>query len=123
MKMGTGAKATVFLGGGRITGALVAGLRLAKYDQPIVVHDRNPAKLRQLKKQYAVALEPNLHRAVEQAGLRIIAVRPESVSVLLREIGTINRPLTLVSLAAGIPLSKLRARLRSPARWVRAMPS
>ena len=47
-------KAIVFLGGGRITSALVAGLRLAKYDKPIIVHDRNPGKLRQLKKQYGV---------------------------------------------------------------------
>jgi pyrroline-5-carboxylate reductase len=119
----TGVKATVFLGGGRITGALVAGLRLAKYDKPIIVHDRNPSKMRQLKKQYGVTVEPSLHRAVEQAGLLIIAVRPDSVSDLLLEIGSIDRPLTLVSLAAGIPLSKLRARLRSPARWVRSMPS
>ena len=123
MKIGTGVKAIVFLGGGRITGALVAGLRLAKYDRPIIVHDRNPGKLRQLKKQYGVEVEPNLPRAVDKAGLLIIAVRPDSVRDLLREIGKIHRPLTLVSLAAGIPLSKLRPRLRSPARWARAMPS
>jgi pyrroline-5-carboxylate reductase len=122
----TGIKAIVFLGGGRITGALVAGLRLAKYHKPIVVHDRNPGKLRQLKKQYGVAVEPNLSRAVEQAGLLLVAVRPDSVSGLLRELGKLEiakprRPLTVISLAAGIPLSKLRARLL--ARWVRAMPS
>ena len=119
----TGVKATVFLGGGRITGALVAGLRLATYDKPIIVHDRNPSKLRQLKKQYGVAVEPNLHRAVEQAGLLIIAVRPDSVSELLLEVGSIDRPLSAISLAAGIPLSKLRARLGPPVRWARAMPS
>jgi pyrroline-5-carboxylate reductase len=123
MKTGTGATATVFLGGGRITGALVAGLRLAKYDKPIVVHDRNPRKLRQLKQQYGVAVEPNLHRAVEQARLLIIAVRPDSVGDLLRKIGSLDRPLNAVSLAAGIPLSKLRARFGSPVRWARAMPS
>jgi pyrroline-5-carboxylate reductase len=121
-------KATVFLGGGRITNALVAGLRLAKYDKPILVHDRNPGKLRQLKKQYGVAVEPSLQKAVKEARLLLIAVRPDSVSDLLREIGKLEiekprRPLTLVSLAAGIPLSKLRARLGPPARWARAMPS
>ena len=42
-------KATVFLGGGRITGALVAGLRLAGYAGEIVVYDRNPEKLRALR--------------------------------------------------------------------------
>jgi pyrroline-5-carboxylate reductase len=123
VKTTVGAKATVFLGGGRITGALVAGLRLAKYDKPIVVHDRHPNKLRQLKKQFGVAAESNLRGAVERAGLLIIAVRPDSVRELLPEIGSVDRPLTLVSLAAGIPLSKLRARLRSSARWARAMPS
>jgi pyrroline-5-carboxylate reductase len=121
-------KAIVFLGGGRITNALVAGLRLAKYRKPILVHDRNPGKLRQLKKRYGVAVEPSLQRAIEQARLLLIAVRPDSVSDLLLEIGELEkeeprRPLLLVSLAAGIPLSKLRARLPSPARWARAMPS
>ena len=128
MKTKTGVKAIVFLGGGRITNALVAGLRLAKYGKPILVHDRNPGKLRQLKRQYAVAVEPSLQRAVEQAKLLLIAVRPDSVSDLLLEIAKLEkekprRPLMLVSLAAGIPLSKLRARLPSPARWARAMPS
>ena len=116
-------KAIVFLGSGRITGALVAGLRLAKYDRPIIVHDRNPGKLLRLKKQYGVVVEPNLPRAMEKAGLLIIAVRPDSVSDLLRAIGNIHRPLNAVSLAAGIPLSKLRARLGPPVRWARAMPS
>jgi len=116
-------RATVFLGGGRITGALVAGLRLAKYDKPIIVHDRNPKKLGQLKKQYGVDVEPNLQRAVQQAGLLVVAVRPDSVRDLLREIGKIDRPMTLVSLAAGIPLAKLRARSSLPVRWARAMPS
>jgi pyrroline-5-carboxylate reductase len=123
VKIRPGVKATVFLGGGRITSALVAGLRLAKYHNPIIVHDRNPGKLRQLKKQYGMVVEPNLRRAVEQARLLIIAVRPDSVSDLLREIGNVDRPLSAVSLAAGIPLSKLRARLGFPVRWARAMPS
>ena len=114
--------ATVFLGGGRITSALLAGLRLANYEKPVIVHDRNPSKLRQLKNQYRVNVEPNLQEAVEQAGLLIIAVRPDSVKELLQEI-EIDSPLNIVSLAAGVPISKLRARLGPPARWARAMPS
>lgn len=118
-------KATVFLGSGRITSALVAGLRLSGYKQPIVVHDRHPRKLQQLKRQYGVAVEPDLHRAVESAHLLIIAVRPDSVRGLLKEIGTrnIRRWLIAVSLAAGVPISKLRAGLGPPVRWARAMPS
>jgi len=115
--------AVVFLGGGRITSALLAGLRLAKYRQPIIVHDHDPRKLRDLKKAYGVDVEPDLHRAVDQAKLLIIAVRPDSVGQLLRHVGFVERPLGAVSLAAGVPLSRLRAGLRPPVRWARAMPS
>ena len=118
-------KATVFLGGGRITGALVAGLRLAGYGRPIVVHDRHAEKLQKLKRQYGIAVEPDLHRAVESAYLLIIAVRPDSVRELLQEIGPhfIRRRLTAVSLAAGIALAKLRVGMGPPVHWARAMPS
>ena len=78
--------AVVFLGGGRITGALLAGLRLAGYRRPIVVHDRHARKLRQLRARYDVKVEPNLQRAIEQAHLLMVAVRPDSVRELLRQI-------------------------------------
>jgi pyrroline-5-carboxylate reductase len=112
----------VFLGGGRITGALLAGLRLSGYDESIVVHDRNPHKLSQLRPQHHVQVEPDLQRAVEQAHLLIIAVRPDSVRELLRQIGK-TRLTAAVSLAAGIPLRNLRAWMGHPVRWARAMPS
>jgi pyrroline-5-carboxylate reductase len=118
-------KAAVFLGGGRITSALVAGLRVAGYEHPIVVHDRHSSKLQELNRQHRVIVEEDLRRAVELADLLIIAVRPDSVRALLKEIREQqpDRRLTAVSLAAGVPLSKLQAGLGSPVRWVRAMPS
>jgi len=124
-------KATVFLGAGRITTALVAGLRLAKDNRPLLVHDHHPEKLRRLKKFYGVIGERDLEPAVEQANLLIIAVRPASVGGLLEEISRIfslprrsrRAPLTAVSLAAGIPLARLRAAAGPGVRWARAMPS
>jgi pyrroline-5-carboxylate reductase len=118
-------KAIVFLGGGRITSALLAGLRLAKFDQPIVVHDRHSEKLQELQRQYGVIVEPDMHRAVEMARLLIIAVRPDAVTGLLKEIGaqSSHKSLTAVSLAAGVPFAKLRTALGAPTRWARAMPS
>ncbi len=118
-------KAVVFLGGGRITSALVAGLRLAGYSQPIIVHDRNLEKLKEIGRKYRVVAEPDLCRAVESALVLIVAVRPESVRELLKQIAgfELPRPLTAVSLAAGIPLSMLRSKLGPPVKWARAMPS
>jgi len=117
-------KATVFLGGGRITSALLAGLRLAGYPRPVIVYDRNPEKLRALQRESRIAIASDLKSAVEQAAVLIVAVRPHSVAPLLDEIAACGSlPGLCVSLAAGIPLRKLRARLGSPARWARGMPS
>src|SRR5438105_6704885 len=120
---GTSVKATVFLGGGRITSALVAGLRAAGCREPIVVLDRHPSKLRLLERGYRISAETDLQRALAQAGLLILAVRPESVADLVSEIANVERKFLAVSLAAGIPLSKLRSLCEGRIRWARAMPS
>src|SRR5205085_6107012 len=81
------------------------------------------AKLRHLHRQFGVAAERDLDRAVAAAGLLIIAVRPDSVKQLLNRIGRVDRSLLAVSLTAGVPLAKLRKNLGAPVRWARAMPS
>jgi len=123
-------KAAVFLGGGRITAALIAGLRLAEDRRAIVVHDRNPGKVRALQREFQVEAAGNLKSALLRAeALRaemlIVGVRPGTVSELLEEIQRcgVVVPKLCVSLAAGIPLKKLRAGLGAGVRWARAMPS
>jgi pyrroline-5-carboxylate reductase len=127
-------KATVFLGGGRITGALLAGLRLAGNKGTIVVHDRNAHKLRALQREHGVVVERDFRRAVEQAQFLIVAVRPDAVGNILKQVRLLQSgatrsrkrssgPLIACSLAAGIPLARLRMHLGPPVRWVRAMPS
>jgi pyrroline-5-carboxylate reductase len=117
----------VFLGGGRIASAMLAGLRLVKTRHRLVVHDRDPGKLRDLKKRYAVVVEADLYRAVKQADVLIVAVRPSSVPELLqmvgKAIGRVNRRLLVVSLAAGVPLRALSKMAGPSVQWARAMPS
>jgi pyrroline-5-carboxylate reductase len=132
----------VFLGGGRITSAMLAGLALAKHDYRLLVHDRNPGKLRHLKKRYAVAVEPDLNRAVEEADILVVAVRPSSIRELLGDIANLidkstalfsktgkaehsrrSRQPLAISLAAGIPLRVLTKLVGPPVNWARAMPS
>lgn len=116
--------ATVFMGGGRITSALIAGLRRAGYRGKIVAHDRNAEKLRALERDFAVTVEPDLECAVARAHMLVIAVRPASVAEMLDSIARCagSSPL-VVSLAAGVPLKKLRPRLGRGTRWARALPS
>jgi pyrroline-5-carboxylate reductase len=122
----------VFLGGGRITSAMLAGLSLAKHQYRLIVHDHNSGKLRDLKKQYRIAVETDLHRAIERADVLIIAVRPSSVRELLAAMSESirqqpARKLLAISLAAGVPLGVL-SQLTGPSSsgalgWARAMPS
>jgi pyrroline-5-carboxylate reductase len=115
--------ATVFIGSGRIVSALLAGLNLANDRARIVIYGRNAKSRQQLKKIYDLEIEKNLRRAVDQAKLLIIAVRPAVVAEVVKQIGPVKRPLLAVSFAAGIPLSNLRSALPRPVKWVRAMPS
>lgn len=117
-------KAIVFLGGGRITGALAAGLRLAGDRREIVVYDRHPDKLRVLRRESRVEIARDVKEAVERASVLVVAVRPASVEEMLRQVGACGaRPGLCVSLAAGIPLKNLKKWMSAPNRWARAMPS
>jgi pyrroline-5-carboxylate reductase len=117
--------AIVFLGGGRITSAIVAGLRLAGHREKIVVYDRHPEKLRALRRESQVEVARDLKSALLRAETMIVAVTPDSVGKILEEVMDwgISPSKLCVSLAAGIPLSRLRTLLGEPAHWVRAMPS
>ena len=134
-----------FLGGGRITAALIAGLRGAKFRGRIVVYDRHPEKLKELKRRYAVRAARGVHDATAVADILLLAVRPADTLPLLGAIGsersalrrrlpkkrTTRRvrstPPMVVSLAAGIPLRLLAPAVRQAlgprARVARAMPS
>ena len=122
----------VFLGGGRITAAIVEALHRARFSAAITVHDRHQEKLKKLRRGFGVRIESDLLRAVLEAGILVIAVRPGSVIDLLRSIRrgcqhpsatASRRPHIAISLAAGIPLRRLRAELGPPVHWARAMPS
>src|SRR5438132_1346311 len=117
--------ATVFLGGGRITGSMAAGLRMDGYREKIVVYDRHPEKVRILRRESRVEVARDLESAMLDAEILIVAVRPASVAEILGEVKDcgILPPKLCISLAAGIPLAKLRMRLGARTHWVRAMPS
>lgn len=117
-------KATVFLGGGRITGALAAGVRLAGDCRSMVVYDRHAEKVRALGRESRVEAVLDLKCAVERAEMLIVAVRPGSVQEMLAEVVACGArpPRFCVSLAAGIPLKNLQTWMPD-VRWVRAMPS
>src|SRR3979411_2055052 len=98
------ANAILFLGGGCITSAMSAGLRLAGCRKKIIVYDRNQKKLSALGRESQVEIAHGLKSELAHDEMLIIAVRPNSVAEILDEVKDcgISPPKLCVSLAAGV---------------------
>src|SRR3954469_11702559 len=119
---------TLFIGGGSIGAAMIAGLRLGKYAAPIAVHDHSAERMRLLRRAHGATEEPDLATGVRAAQLIVLAVRPEAAEEMLLELNVALKRASpreprkiLVSVMAGLPLAWLRKRIRTGVRWARAM--
>jgi pyrroline-5-carboxylate reductase len=120
----------LFIGGGSIGAAMIAGLRAGKYSAPIAVHDHRAERMRLLRRAHGATEEPDLGTGVRAAQLIVLAVRPDAAEEMLRQLdvalerGGHREPRKiLVSVMAGVPLAWLRKRIRAGVTWARAMPS
>jgi pyrroline-5-carboxylate reductase len=113
------------LGCGKIGEALVAGLLSSRWRQPgeIAVTARRDERLAELAERYGVVTTRSNREATEGADVVVIAVKPQDIEELLRELaGALTPAQTLVTIAAAIPTSLIERHLGS-VRVVRAMPN
>src|SRR5258705_9895796 len=114
------------LGTGRIGESLLAGLLSSGWRKPgdIVVTARREERLQELADRHGVKATLSNPEAVVDAGLVVIAVKPQDFDVLLGEIGGLLAPeQTVLSVAAAIPTAQIEARLAPGVPVVRAMPN
>jgi pyrroline-5-carboxylate reductase len=114
------------LGAGKIGESLLAGLLSSGWRKPgdIVVTGRREEHLAELKERHGVEGTLDNASAVGEAGLIVIAVKPQDFDVLLGEVGGLITPeQTVLSVAAAIPTSQIEARLANGVPVVRAMPN
>ncbi|MDQ4018967.1 MAG: pyrroline-5-carboxylate reductase [Actinomycetota bacterium] len=113
------------LGCGKIGEALVAGLLSSRWRQPgeIAVTARRDERLAELAGRYGVATTRSNREATEGADVVVIAVKPQDIEELLRELaGALTPAQTVITIAAAIPTSLIERHLGS-VRVVRAMPN
>jgi pyrroline-5-carboxylate reductase len=72
--------------GGRIAGALAAGLRRAGDERKIIAYGRHPEKLRAHWPEPDVGIAHGLKAAVESAAMVIVAACPASAKEILVEV-------------------------------------
>jgi pyrroline-5-carboxylate reductase len=115
-----------FLGAGNMAGALIKGLLHAQAVEPsrIVASDLKAERLEQLAGAHHIRTTTDNHALVRDVDVLVLAVKPQVVDKVLTAIGAEVKPGTLViSVAAGVPIAAIEARLPAGAHVVRSMPN
>ncbi len=114
-----------FLGGGNMAEALVKGMLaadVAKSSQMIVT-DSSVDRLAYLKK-YNVRTMTDNKEAVREAGIVLLCVKPQIIDTVLGEIASVaNTAKLVISIAAGITISRIEKALTANPRIIRVMPN
>src|SRR5512146_1538970 len=119
-------KKIAILGGGRIGEALLSGLLSSGWRDAseVVVTDRGEERVAELRERYGVEATSDNASAVAEAGLVVVAVKPQDIDTLLAQIGThLTTEQTVVSVAAAIPTAHIEERIADGVPVVRAMPN
>jgi pyrroline-5-carboxylate reductase len=115
-----------FLGGGNMAGAMIRGLihsGAVTADQ-IWASDVKGERLDELRDKYGVHTTTVNEDLARWADVIVIAVKPQIVDRILGALSaSLNESDLVISIAAGVPIEALEARLPGGARVVRAMPN
>jgi pyrroline-5-carboxylate reductase len=114
-----------FIGSGKMAGAMIGSLIRAKIAQPseIFASDVDAERRNALKKQFGVNVYAGNGTVVGMAGALFLAVKPQNLDEVLREIApAVTREHLVLSIAAGRKLAGIEA-LLPQGRVVRVMPN
>ena len=115
-----------FLGAGNMAEALVAGILQAKLSEPdcVLATDISPARLKVIKDRYQIHVGSHNLDAVLWADIVIICVKPQVINDVLSNIQTgLSDKHLLISIAAGVPIKAIQAKIGQTIPLVRAMPN
>lgn len=115
-----------FIGGGNMARALIGGMTSKGHPgERIWVADSSPAKAQSLSERFGVRVASSLGEAVNNAQVVVLAVKPQAIDALVDELA--QRDLVqgrlFISIAAGVAVSRLQARLGKACAVVRLMPN
>ncbi len=114
-----------FVGAGKMAEAIMAGLIRQQFAQPgqILASDVSEERLAALRQQYKIQVTRQNAEVVEQAECCVLAVKPQQLEAVLREIAPLVTPDHLIlSIAAGKQTAWLES-LLPQGRVVRVMPN
>ena len=119
-------KKVAIIGGGKMGEVIAGGILKAGLAQAsnVTVTDVVPERLAYLKGKYSVAVAEDNRKAAREADIVILAVKPQGMEEVLKELATvIDRKKLVISIAAGIPIRFIAQRLKKGVPVVRVMPN
>jgi pyrroline-5-carboxylate reductase len=114
------------IGGGNMGEAILKGLIAARLITAgeITVTDVLEARLLHLRQTYAVQALSDNAKAVSEADLVILAVKPQDIVPTVQGIApTMHDGQVVISIAAGVPTARIETAFGKPVRVVRVMPN
>jgi len=115
-----------FVGAGNMAEALIRGLVRGGHIAADRVHASGPRRERldELRTAYAIHVTTDNREVARTCSLVVLAVKPQILDKVLREIGDQLKPGTLVvSIAAGVDTEAIETAVAEGVRVVRAMPN
>jgi pyrroline-5-carboxylate reductase len=116
----------VFLGGGQMAEAIIRGVvaaGLVAADR-VVASEIVPARRAYLSDKVGIRAEASNLTAIEGGSVIVLALKPQDIPTVLSEIGPkVRGDQLVVSIAAGVPLSKIEPAFEAPVPVIRVMPN
>lgn len=115
-----------FIGTGNMGGALARAVRAALPEAELYLSDRSREKAEALAEEIGAEVLDNV-TAAERADYLFLGVKPQMLGNLSEEIGEITRArgssVTLVSMAAGVPIARINELFGKTVPVIRIMPN
>jgi pyrroline-5-carboxylate reductase len=115
-----------FIGGGKMGSALIKGILARDLIAPgeVTVADVVGEQLEELRKTYGILATKDNKKAVRDADIIILAVKPQNMAEVLEGIsGSIDTDKLIITIAAGISTGFIEEYLKKGAHVMRVMPN
>ncbi len=99
------------------------GSAIIRYSRGLIVFDRDSKKITALKKRYSVSVALDNQELVKKSSAVIIAVKPQNIDEVLRDIKSVITNQLIISIAAGITTVYIENIIGGKVRVVRVMPN
>lgn len=115
-----------FIGSGNMTQAIISGLlktRTLRADQ-IWASNRTDGKLKRIQDEFGIHTAKTNEEVVDQCEVIVLAMKPQDLVPAIEPISSsFSSQHIVISLAAGIPIQRLRRLAPEVRQWVRVMPN